>query len=320
MDNSEKSYLNKDLFCEKSDIEQSIKNDFIGSDFVEQLEWAMLLIQSNFKQIRFAEYLPPVTRNHFDKAYLMTSGLNETQGFFAPLSDLQANPEMFPNLNIKYLLIDDTITLGKYKELPPEEKRNLRVKRKYAYERSIAFYKKDTESFYGVKEGYEVNPLFFKPLDEITDTGYLPNPISLHPNYRLPENAIRYMPVELIAELIKGLAMSYQIAFSMYYEWSIYIKEYDNVGFVIPIEPEMLSEIYKTSLLNFSNKKSMLHFVKDHYRRKVAKENEDYSIYVQKYLRGEHKFNYRGFHAEIIPPKYDLGRVKTKKKFINPMI
>jgi hypothetical protein len=61
----------------------------------------------------------------------------------------------------------------------------------------------------------------------------------------------------------------------------------------------------------------MLHFVREHYRRKIANTNEDYSIFVNKYLRGEHKFDYRNFYAEIIPPKYDLLRAKTKKKFID---
>ena len=113
--------------------------------------------------------------------------------------------------------------------------------------------------------------------------------------------------------------MSYQVALSLYYEWSIYIKEYDNIGLVIPINPEILSEIYKTSLLEFENKKRMIHFVKDHYRRKKADVNQDYSVFIQKYLRGENKFNYKGFKAEIIPPKYDLNRVKTRKTFIDTL-
>ena len=71
--NEEKSYRNKDMMLSESEFNEAVTNDFIGQDFTEQLEWAMLMIQSNFKQLRFAEYLPAVTANHFDKAYLMSA-------------------------------------------------------------------------------------------------------------------------------------------------------------------------------------------------------------------------------------------------------
>ena len=147
----------------------------------------------------------------------------------------------------------------------------------------------------------------------------IPTPIPLIPGYVFPENAIKFLRKEEILDYCTLIAFSYQVAMSMYYEWNIYIKEYDNIGITIPIEPSILSEVYKTSMLKFEDKKRMIHFVKDHYRRKVANPNEDYSVYVQKYLRGENKFNYKGFIAEIIPPKYDLNRIKTKKKFVDPL-
>jgi hypothetical protein len=313
----EKTYKNKDLIVSEAEFEKSITNDFIGEDFTDKLEWAMLMIQSNFKQIRFADYLPMVTKSHFDKSYLLTDGLLEGQKFLKPLTDFQATPEMFPMLNIKYMMIGEVITLSKCKELSWEQKRNLHVKRKYAFERSVAFYKKDTECFYGKKDGFEVNPSFFNMLSKDIAPKDLPNPISLHPGYYLPSNAICYLSNEDIVAIIKEIAMAYQIAFSMYYEWSIYIKEYDGIGLVIPIDPIILSELYKTSMMKFDSKKKMLHFVRDYYRRKIAKPEEDYSIYVHKYLRGEHKFDYRGFYTEIVPPKYDLLRVKTRKKFVD---
>jgi hypothetical protein len=309
-----KNYLNADLVGSNEEFEKSITNDFISNDFEEQLEWSMLMIQSKFKQTRFSNDVK-ITANTFDKAYLMSASLNENQKYFSPFSDLQATPEMFNNLNIKFMIVDDTITLQKYKELSLVEKRNIKIKSKHAYERSIAFYKKDTESFYTVREGYEVNPNFFKGIENVND---LPKPISLNPNYSTNKNILELGP-EFTKEVINGISMSYQAAFSLYYEWSIYIKEYDNIGLVIPINPEILSEIYKTSLLKFENKKRMIHFVKSHYRRKIADENQDYSIFIQKYLRGENKFNYKGFKAEIIPPKYELNRVKTRKTFIETL-
>lgn len=315
----EKTYLSKDLNVSQDEFHKSVENDFIGSDFTEQLEWAMLMVQSNFKQIRFAEHLPMVTRNHFDKAYLMSSGLIENPKILAPLTDMQATPEIFPLINIKFMIIDEVISLVKYKELDSQSKRHLSVRRKYAFERAVAFYKKDTECFYGRRDGYEVNPSFFNILNKENLTfNDFPSPISLHPNFVMPDNPIRFLDANQVAEVTRGITMAYQVAFSMYYEWSIYIKEYDNTGLVIPIEPEMLKEFYSTSVLKFDSKKRMIHFVKDHYRRRIANKNEDYSIYIHKYLRGENKFNYNGFSAEIIPPKYELNRVKTKKVFIDP--
>ena len=319
------SLLNKDLALSEEQFGEAVTNDFIGTDFIDRLEWAMLMIQQNFNQMRLAEYLPSVTRNHFDKAYLMAGGddaLNNRVRFFRPFSDLQATPEIFPDLNIKVMTFEETIQLNKVKQLDIRTKQSLRSKLQYAYEISSAFYNKKTEAFYGFKNGYEFNKGFFaigtkvENADKLSFTE-IPNPISLHPNYTMPPNAVTLLPKEQIVEVMRLIAMSYQVAMSMYYEWSIYIKEYDNIGLIVPIEPQILSELYKTSLMKFENKKQMVHFVKEHYRRKVAMPDEDYTVFVNRYLRGEHRFNYRGFYAEVIPPKYDLVRARTKKKFVD---
>ena len=319
------SLLNKDLALTEEQFTEAVTNDFIGTDFIDRLEWAMLMIQQNFNQMRLAEYLPTVTRNHFDKAYLMAGGddaLNNSVQFFRPFTDLQATPEIFPELNIKVMTFNETIQLNKVKQLDLRTKQQLRSKLHYAYEISSAFYNKKTEAFYGFKNGYEMNRGFFAlgaKLDNADKLSFMdiPNPISLHPNYSMPQNAVTLLTKEQLVDVMKLIAMSYQVAMSMYYEWSIYIKEYDNIGLIVPIEPQILSELYKTSLMKFENKKQMVHFVKEHYRRKVATPGEDYSVFVSRYLRGEHRFDYRGFYAEVIPPKYDLLRAKTRRKFVD---
>jgi hypothetical protein len=316
----EKELINIDLHgISEKKFDEQITNDFIGGDFIEQLEWAMLLIQSKFKQIKLGNHLKTLYASHFDKSYLMSSSLKDNQLFYKPFTDLQAGPEIFPNINIKYLIIKETVQFNRIKELPLSEKRNLMAKLRYVYDHSVAYYKKDTESFYGIVNGYETNGGFLN--EQTDDYKYkltdIPCPISLRPGYRIMGNPYDYVKIEEAVEIMKILATAYQVAMSMYYEWCIYVKEYDGIGLVIPIEPQMLSEIYKSSLLKFENRKRMLHFVRDHYRRKAANINEDYSVYVRKYLRGEHKFEYRGFYTEIIPPKYDLNRIKTKKKFID---
>jgi hypothetical protein len=321
----EQEYKNKDLIQPKEAFEKSVSNDIIGDDFADQLEWSMMILQDNFNQIKFGNHLAPIKRGHFDKAYLMHDDFHDNLQFLAPMvKGLQASPEIFPNLNMRTLNIGETITLRRFREYTPQKKRGLDCKKhKHVIEHSYAFYKKDTEAFYGGREGYAINPSFFKMGDNNQDKKInikaLPKLISLHPNYSIPENAFLMRDPEMIAEFIGSLLMNYQVAMSMYYEWSIYIKEYDNIGLIIPINPSLLSEIYKTSIMKFDSKKKMVHFVKDHYRRKVAKEGEDYSVYVNRYLRGENKFDYKGFYAEIIPPQYDLNRAKTRKKFINPL-
>lgn len=329
-----KSYLNKDLTGQSDDqFDESMKNDFIGEGFVDQLEWAMLMISGKFKQLRMAEHLPPISKNHFDKSYLIAGGVDEvarkdTQ-YYLPFRDMQASPDIFPNINMKYMTIHDTVSLTKVRELPAQDKRGLLTNSKYVFALSQAFYKKDTESFYGVTQGWGVNPGFFKLLSsDDTTINDIPNPVSLKPGY-LPGKSNRDILHEMTENkdedatfwhesVFIPISMAYQIALSMFYEWCVYIKEYDNIGLVLPIDPSILSEIYKTSMLKFEDKKRMLHFVRDHYRRKVADPKEDYSVYVRRYLRGEYKFDYRGFYTEIIPPKYELNRVTTRKKFTDP--
>lgn len=322
---AEKEYVNKDLynigyekFC------KDINNDFIGDDIVDQLEWALMITQGKFKQIRHSEAIKEVNVNSFDKSFLISSSFNrEDMQVLSFFGDFQVNPEIFPHINIKFLNIGDSIQFNRVRELNAEAKRGLLHSRKYVYELDFSYYKKDTESFYSSANGYEVNPLFFNFWKDTSKyktlpKEYIPYPIPLKKGYVYPGNALSYLDNDIILMAIKQISMAYQIALSLYYEWTIYIKEYDNIGIIIPIDPSVLSDMYKTSLLNFDNKKAMIHFVRDYYRRKKALPNEDYSVYVNKYIRGENKFEFRSFKAEIIPPKYDLNRVKTRKNFINP--
>ena len=317
----EKSFVNKDLHnVSEEKFSEQLKVDFIDDNFIDHLEWAMLLIQGQFKQMHYSNSSKRMTANHFDKAYLMShAGLNANLRFAQPYSSMQASPEVFPNINVKFLTISDSFQLGKIKELDFKSKRHLKIKRQYAFELSTAFYKTDTESFYCLREGYEINRKFFSTGENLKEDKKLtldniPLPITLDAYTHL-----HYYTAEQLAEVMSKISMAYQMVMSMYYEWCIYIKEYDNIGLVLPIDPSLLPEIYKTSLLKFDSKKRMLHFVKSHYRRRIALPNEDYSVFIKRYLRGEHRFDYKGFYAEIIPPRYDLNRVKTRKKFINAL-
>lgn len=312
-----KEYLNVDLVGSEEEFTKSLQNTLVGSSFEEQLEWAMLMISGKFKQFKFSEDSPLVTVNHFDKSYLLHDEINKHLKFFSPLSDLQATPEIFPNLNIKGMSINNTIQLNKIKEIDPIQKRKLHVTKKHAYELTTAIYKQDTESFYGIRNGYELNKNFFNPDKTIQQMSDYPSMISLNPKYII--NAKEYdNDAKMVADISKTIAMAYNIAMSVYYEWSIYIKEYNNIGFIIPIDPIILSEIYKTSMVKFESRKRMIHFVSEHYRKNVSLTNSEYDVFVSRHLRGNLKFEHNGFLVEIIPPKYDLNRIKTSKKFIDP--
>ena len=334
-----KSYINKDIVDQTEDqFYDSCYNDFINDDFISELEWAMIITQGRMKQTHFMEGHPHITINHFDKCHLWGRSENELidakkYNFLQPFGKYQANPEIFPYVNFKVLMINEEyISLQKIRELTPEQKRGIIHSKtyKHIYEASTAIWDKYKESFYGDIEGYAVNPRFFK-LEELAEDERkqkiwknLFYPVSLVKGSFIPDSVMDAYVTrntdwynEWILNMWKTISMAYQVALTDYYNWMIYIKEYDNIGFIIPIDPIILSEIYKTSMMKFENRKAMLHFVKEHFRRKRKDINDDYTVFVNKYLRGENKFNYRGFCAEIIPPKYDLNRVKTKKKFID---
>ncbi len=317
-----KTYINADLAKESyEDFCESAHNDFITDDILSQIEWLLLITQSKWKQVKHNESLKEVNVTDFDRSFLISANFGVDEKFLPPLGDYQVTPSMFPYLNLRIASVSDTIQFHKIKELRPDEKRNLNYSRKYVYDISMSYYKKNTESFYSIRNGFEVNPNFFD-FNKCKENGklslnWLPNPIPLKKGYYYPKNALFYFDNDLIITFIRQLVMAYQVAMTYYYEWTIYVKEYDNIGLVIPINPNILKELYTTSLAKFDNKKAMLHFVRDYYRRKVANDKHDYSIYVHRYLRGENKFNYNGFSAEIIPPRYDLNRTKTKKQFID---
>lgn len=336
MNNLEKVYTNADLQQSKHDFFQSVTNDFIDDDFIAKLEWGMLLCQSRFKQMKTGAYKLEESLNSYDKAILLSDDLNKGMKVLSPIESQQVTPEIFPFINIKSYNVGETIGLHKVQELRAEFKRGLWYTKKYVYKVSGSFYKKDTESWYSNIDGYQINPGFFGIVNQFLSLNELSfdengesdevrnqmkklapyfQPISLKGAYRIKDNSLTYISPLIIWDVIKRISMFYQLALTMYYEWSMYIKEYDNIGFVIPIDPAILKELFTNSMAKFETRKNMLHFVRDHYRRKPKTNEDNYSVYVNKYLRGETKFDYRGFYAEIIPPKYDLNRVKTKKTF-----
>lgn len=314
----DKIYKNADLINESDEqFGKTLKNNFVTDDFERHLDLAMYLSKTKFKQCFTSKGSKPTTINTFDKAYLISSG-NEAFNninFFAPLTDLQATPQMFPNLNLKIFQIGEDINFKKIKYLSPLERRGLDIKKKHAYSIDYAFYKNDTDSFYALENGYQLPDEFFKlGENNITNSvlfNHFPMPFSLKKGYHVNLSSVTKTEIIDITRLI---STSYSVMMSLYYEWTIYIKENDGLGFVIPINTFFLKDMFDSSLMKFENKAKLIHFVSQHYRKKPKETSGDLSVFVNRYLRGENKIVYRDYSAEIIPPKYELNRLKTRKK------
>ena len=63
-----------------------------------------------------------------------------------------------------------------------------------------------------------------------------------------------------------------------------------------------------------NREQQIVNFVKDHYRTIKGYNNNERKILVQKHLRGDLKFNWRGLEVHIIPSPYDMRTINTKKK------
>jgi hypothetical protein len=316
--------INKELYMKsEQQLGEMFDCSHIGDDFISKLEWMGLMMDRDFKQFNYDESKKLVTKNTFDGAILLSAGDLARGELFFLLPDAgengnQSTPTMFPSLNIKTATIDDTVQLHKIRELSLKERFAVDRRFKYIIEDSFGVYSNESESWYGLCDGYGLNPSFFEMMkkDHKIEVSNLPCPVSLTPGYHCMSGREWFLNkdrIDILQQVIRDILMHYQIALTMYYEWSLYLREGNNPGFVIPVDPDILDEVYHTSIMDFDNKKTMLHFVRDHYRQRPKTKDGDYSVYVHKYLRGEHRFSYRGFYAEMIPSKYELNRVKTKK-------
>ena len=96
----EKEYLNKDLYMKSFEEFSKETKNFVGPNFEEQLEWAMLLVQQKFQQVRIGATQKVITRNTYNKSFLLNQETSNVS-VFKPFTDLQVGPDIFPNINIK---------------------------------------------------------------------------------------------------------------------------------------------------------------------------------------------------------------------------
>lgn len=126
--------------------------------------------------------------------------------------------------------------------------------------------------------------------------------------------------IDLNDDYIPVMSQQIKMQFANYYQWFVYFKEANSIGFRIPIAPESCKEIFEIrDVSEAGRRKAMLHWVSKHYRSiKVSEYSDEYrQTIVKKHLRGETKFNWKGFEAHLIPSKYDIAKVGSKKQFFS---
>jgi hypothetical protein len=310
----DKSYINKDLYNQSfNEFSSQVQNPLEKPDFTDKLEWSMMMIQSKFKAVRARLNDPAITANTFDKAFLLTDGFRSELGFMNLHGDMDF-PKMFPDLNMRMMLFDELVTLTKVRCLSKQDRNKLYPHKKYACEHTLAYYQFGNEAWYANKEGYQYNDALFNPNEQSISS--MPHPLCLRKGERYDTDAIKHLDADWIRSVRTHITFAHSMAFTMYYEWCLYVKDADSIGLIIPIDPRVLKDIFDGSAAKIESRKQMICFIRDHYRRKPNTDN-DYSVYVHRYLRGEKVFDYKGFTVEVIPPKYDLQRAKTSKTIID---
>lgn len=317
-----KRYKNKDLLGIDFDKIQKPK---IREDFTAYLENALMMLDYKSSDMYHSEAINQVSLNHFDGAWLPVASLrhdSDDNFTFSPFGDLQVTPDMFPNMNIKSLSISGEVaSVSKFRFLNHKEKRNLQNWR-YIFKHEYGFLDYSNRKWWTGSDGYGFNNItkqgdskIIIPQNTSLKSGYVLNPYEVTDRIKqeMKDLDSPYMT------MLKHFHMSLQMSLTYYYEWSCYIKEYeDSIGVRIPIHPSSSKEVFMLRNLEkgAKRKKAICNFVQSHQRTVKGNGNER-QVLVKKHLRGELKFKWRGLEVHIIPSQYDLNRIKTKK---NPLI
>lgn len=351
------SFINADLYGQTQDeFAKSLRMapQIPDDDAIGFLEYALLYLNMKESPIRIES-----TGRHqynlktFDGAWLFTTPLDG--------HDLRyLNPEKEQDLNIRNLypngykiklfnLQSDIVNLQHIRSLDLKEKRGICLPNAYAIDVRLA-YITDKEKWYTGANLYELkSPWEHKGIRENIIDGMMPYfpgvPRQQVKDYlsdyaRKKENANRWgelifpltqpgykpgsaegMDPEAYWNTNRWVTGSVMVAFSHYYEWSIYIRETpDSVGVRIPILPENHNEVFALRDIpeGPSRRKAICHAVRQHTRSiKGASDEVLRETLVKQYFRGETKFKWRGLEVNVIPSEYDLNRSKSTKKFIN---
>jgi hypothetical protein len=349
------SFINADLFGQtQTEFANSLRMapQIPDDDAIGFLEFALLYLNLEESPIR----IDPDRRHEyslktFDGAWLFTQPLDGHE-------PLYLNPDKERDLRIRYLypqgyqiklfnLQSDIVNLQRVRSLELKEKRGMCTPNAYAIEARLA-YVTDKEKWYTGTNLYEIKSAWDHPtiresvIDQTASQhpgvprqvikDFLNEMVRKHPAQAgeliFPLVRPGYRPVSVDQldpqsywETNRWITGSVMVAFSHYYEWSIYIRETPkSVGVRIPILPENFSEVFSLRDLptGTSRRKAICHAVRQHTRsvKVTADDTALRETLVRQHFRGETKFNWRGLELHILPSEYDIKRSKTQKKFV----
>lgn len=101
------------------------------------------------------------------------------------------------------------------------------------------------------------------------------------------------------------------------YDWNVAIGCGHGASFMIPVERQSAREVFRLRDIpdGAQRRAALIHFVTKHWRRKPSqKDDSDPDVLVREHLRGETKFNWNGLRCEIVPPAYDVERLRGEKE------
>jgi hypothetical protein len=354
-----KDYTNVDFhnksyeeFCERLDV---VPFSIRDSNFTDQLEWALLLLNFKYNAIRHSEAADHAYNlGTFDGAWLPCIPDDHDWKMLHPDSytaDFAIDNLWSGNFNFKIMNIgNNRALLHKISTLDMAQKRHICNHTDTALRIQLAFATKD-EKWYTHSQNFKTIPLIDHPscreklIKNLTGEesvfakeevefllkqkkSYLLKrfgdalfPISNKPGYSVSaECAADYMKTADYWDTHKVYKGCSSIALSMSYEWAVYFKESGSkVGIKMPILPENTKEVFSLRDIpeGEMQRKALCNFVKQHVRTTKAKEDTVLrQTLVKQHLRGETKFRWRGLDVHIIPSAYDLSKVKTTKKFL----
>lgn len=316
-------YKNKDLINEDF---SSASLPPIREDFIAKLENSLMFLNYKDLSMWHSDAKNKVHLQNFDGAWLLDVSLRhkEKDDFtLKPFGDFQVTPDMFPNLNLRTLNLSGEVGhLSKYKFLDNKQKRNLE-NYKYIFSERSAFLDYGKQKWWTNENGYG-----FNKINNINNelNCILPMHTPLVKGAQYDKRAVARMieaelkdPNSSYMHTLKGFHMALQLSLTYDYEWSCYIKETpDSLGVRIPIHPSSSKEVFMMRNIpeGKSRKKAIVNFVKDHYRTIKGCNDNERQVLIQKHLRGDLKFKWRGLEVHITPSPYDLRRTKTTKNFL----
>lgn len=312
-------FKNMDLPKSYEEFERRTKIPKIRNEFIAQLEHSLMFLSYTDTPVSVSEAQSAFNLKTFDGCWIIGQSLRHSEGegfVFAPFGDLQVSPDMFPNLNIRTLNLNDGMALlQKHRFLDAKEKRNLNNYRfidQYRY----AYLDAEKRKWFSSEFGYGFQT--FKKQDKESLNFFPAVPVSLRPGYVYDDfDAIQHTKTTAYLEYLKVFHTSLNLALTQYYEWTCYIKETPNsIGVRIPIHPSSSKEVFMMRNIpeGSQRKRAIVNFVKDHYRTVKGLGNER-EVLIQKHFRGDLKFRWRGLEVHVTPSQYDLNRIKTTKKF-----